>query len=729
MSILLNDNLKLAANKPLDSRYGPYLTTSLATEAIKDYQRYKGLTVGIYEGGVEGGKIVEYWFKEGVNNEQLVLKTSGGAGEGATGATGSKGENGATGATGEKGDKGDYGFDGATGATGATGEFGATGATGEKGEKGDFGNDGATGATGDKGIDGATGASGVSDRYQTLDTTTVLAPGTGFKTFQVEPGLSYSPNQDVKITVSNSISDFMTGFVSSYDRLTGSLIVDVKGATGSAGATGGFIINLDGAVGAVGATGPAGATGATGADGREIVLGATGDMLRWKYVGASDWTNLVALDNLGGGASNLVFTNTSDSVRTLTGYRDTDTGIESVVRTAQFLSNKLVLTLATFEPSFTVPAQNLNWDTPLTQFTVNVINPPDITDKFVDEVSMLAPLGGSSISALNTFTAGAKTPTPAGGVSWTQVFTADADSYIRSSTSDTTGGKADGRLSFNYKDGATTAPWGSQKDFTVSWKNAEHAITLGSLTGKTFLKSYTSVDYTCSISNLSSASNAKHTLTATGGTLPVVHQSQFNANLSGVSETFTFSTPITHKDYTGRSLSLSTTFTRPAGVTGTAYTTSPTPVSKNVVTDITTTFYYPSFVLITPNSVSKPNDSHIVDSGTPTGFKSSVTVLASATKSLTLKNYKNTSGGAQYFWFCVPKSLVFNSQNSTYTHPTLKAGSASFQSTLSLDNGGFFFENITVGGSLDTINNKFTADYVAYGITISMGADLYISAS
>jgi hypothetical protein len=71
MSIALNDNLRILVAKPNDERFGPYNNSSIALTSISEAYRYKGLTVGV----IESGSIVEYWFKDGVADEDLELKT------------------------------------------------------------------------------------------------------------------------------------------------------------------------------------------------------------------------------------------------------------------------------------------------------------------------------------------------------------------------------------------------------------------------------------------------------------------------------------------------------------------------------------------------------------------------------------------------------------------------------------------------------------------------------
>jgi hypothetical protein len=89
MSIILNDNIDVRAPKPADARFGTsisgttgfYATTSDANAAIPTYQRYIGLTVGIKVGN---NPIQEYWYANGINNADLVIKsgTVSGAGSG-----------------------------------------------------------------------------------------------------------------------------------------------------------------------------------------------------------------------------------------------------------------------------------------------------------------------------------------------------------------------------------------------------------------------------------------------------------------------------------------------------------------------------------------------------------------------------------------------------------------------------------------------------------------------
>lgn len=71
MAIILNDNINLASNKPLDKRFGPYANIADALNDIPAFQRHQGLVVGI----IENGSVIDYWFRDGISDVDLVSKT------------------------------------------------------------------------------------------------------------------------------------------------------------------------------------------------------------------------------------------------------------------------------------------------------------------------------------------------------------------------------------------------------------------------------------------------------------------------------------------------------------------------------------------------------------------------------------------------------------------------------------------------------------------------------
>ena len=72
MAIILNDNIKINAGKPADAKYlnlsnQPYGSTGETNATIPITERYVGLTVNVLG--------LEYWYKDGVADGDLVLKT------------------------------------------------------------------------------------------------------------------------------------------------------------------------------------------------------------------------------------------------------------------------------------------------------------------------------------------------------------------------------------------------------------------------------------------------------------------------------------------------------------------------------------------------------------------------------------------------------------------------------------------------------------------------------
>jgi hypothetical protein len=73
MAIILNDNLKINVGKPIDSKYlnglVPYVNQTEVFTKIPIGERYIGQTINIGN--------AEYWFKSGLTNSDLELKTAG----------------------------------------------------------------------------------------------------------------------------------------------------------------------------------------------------------------------------------------------------------------------------------------------------------------------------------------------------------------------------------------------------------------------------------------------------------------------------------------------------------------------------------------------------------------------------------------------------------------------------------------------------------------------------
>ena len=77
MAIILNDNLSIQAPKGVDSRYGPYVNTTIALSTVTSAVRYQGLTVGINSANASangGNTTIEYWWRDGIADGDLTYK-------------------------------------------------------------------------------------------------------------------------------------------------------------------------------------------------------------------------------------------------------------------------------------------------------------------------------------------------------------------------------------------------------------------------------------------------------------------------------------------------------------------------------------------------------------------------------------------------------------------------------------------------------------------------------
>jgi hypothetical protein len=679
---------------------------------------------------------------------RVTLPSKGGPGfTGSQGYTGSAGGGG--GYTGSQGYTGSLGYTGSAGA-GYTGSAGSTGFTGSSGSLGYTGSAGA-GYTGSVGSTGFTGSAGVGF----TGSAGVGFTGSSGVGFTGSAGVGFTGSAGVGFTGSSGSTGFTgsegVGYTGSlgYTGSSGVGYVGSKGDqgsqgyTGSAGAGATNITVSDFAAGVVdidltsvsasddtlatakaiksyvdsqvsgvgdGYTGSAGATGYTGSKGDQGNIGYTGSASTVVgytgsagagYTGSAGSTGFTGSQGTvgftGSGAdSPLVFT-TSGIYRTLTGY--TESGTTSTVRTAEFVSSALRLTLATFTPTLAAagtPSASPNWDVAATGFTVTVTNPDDVTSDYISSVYSVTGTTGSVTGTLGSYTAGAKSNTPAATVDWTQSFTTNGSSFIRPVSSTITGGSAAATVVFNHNTGSESEYTTSNASFTITWATPTMSLSKTDKSGSTFLKTYTTTTYTASVTGITTAANYVHSITASGGTVS-----------SGTgSGTFTFTTPI-HKDNTGttRTISNTTTFTRPIAVTGTSYTAT----SSSTTSSIAATFTYPSFWIFTASTGTLPTRADIIDDATGTGFESVVTQLADQTKTLTVQAINNSDANPRAFWFAVKSSA---SQPTTF-----KTGaSSSLLSDVAYTNAG------TISLEPDSPPAGYSSvNYNLYGITLQPG--------
>ena len=566
--------------------------------------------------------------------------------------------------------------------------------TGTTGAKGETGFSGFSGFSGESGYSGISGFSGQSITLQGSVIDYTYLP-------------TYAPAGTL-LVIQNSGGGFDANTTAISDGEYPSTWTDIGPVEGPSGYSG--YSGADGASGASGASGYSGIDGLDGASGFSGYSGYSGDSTSGYsgYSGADGASGYSGADGPSGysgysgldGQTNLIWSE-SGVYRTLTSYRNEDNTV-STIRVAEFSNNLLRLTLASFTPtltSVTIPLEPLNWDVPVTGFTVTVANPDDIPNEYVTDVSYLTQLTGF-VSNLIDFTAGAKTAIPGPGVDWQQTFTVNGASYIRSSSVTIAGGSASANVFFKYWNGSTETNFlGGNATLSVSWNTPIMTLTLAALTGSTFLQTYNSTTYAIVVTGITTASNYSHSVTAGGGTV---------SNPAG-NGTFTFTDPI-HKNNTttSRTASNTTTFTRPAAVTGTSYTATLSATTPNAAA----TFTYPSLWVFTPSTFDIPVRSTYVSGS---GFAAGVTVLGNQAK--TINGYiNNTSTEPKGFWMAVRTSASQPTQFKTGASPSLL-------SDVTVVTGN------TVALSPDVVPAGYVAEsYTLYGITLQAGST-YVSIS
>jgi hypothetical protein len=610
--------------------------------------------------------------------------------DGAQGYTGSAGADGSDGGLGYTGSAGADGSDGAQGYTGSAGADGSDGAQGYTGSQGTQGNIGYTGSQGDQGYTGSQGDIGYTGSDGAQGYTGSAGAGyTGSAGADGSQGdIGYTGSAGVGYTGSAGATGSQGDI--GYTGSAGADGVDgsdgAQGYTGSAGA--------DGSQGDIGYTGSLGYTGSAGADGSDGAQGYTGSA-GTGYTGSQ---GIQGYTGSGGGGTNTDYfgwtTSGSDNeYRTTNTFFDVTDDEEYTIRQVSLTGGQLRVELASFSPTLSASGQSRYWDQSASQFSVSVSNPDDFTTRYIESVSTIDNSTGVYTTVSDYSTTGTSV-TPSGGVDWTQTFTTNSTATILSNGTGLTGGSATARITFADND--DTDFTGTRPTISYSWQNANNSIYFSSLTGKNFLEYYSSVNYTVSVTGISNSSNYTNAITATGGTLSSITN-------SGV---LTFSTNLHKDNNSGRSVSLTTTFSRPSAVTGTAYNVDDTSSDSS----ISASFTYPSFYIWTANTSTPPTRSDIVSGF---DFSTDVSELSNQTKTIST-TINNSDSNPRVFWFGVRSSAT---QPTTFqTGP-----SSALLSDVSVTSGN------TVNLEPDSpISGYSSEQYTLYGITLQPG-NTYVS--
>jgi len=275
MGIVLSSNIDLQGGLPLDSRYGPYSSTTVANSSIVSANRFVGLTVGIVTGTTtyNGLQLTEaedgiqnYWYFSGITDSDLVLKEGGAGGEsGSSGSSGTSGSSGESGSSGSSGTSGSSGSSGTSGSSGSSGESGSSGSSGTSGSSGSSGESGSSGSSGTSGSSGSSGTSGSSGSSGTSGSSG--SSGTsGSSGSSGESGSSGSSG-----TSGSSGSSGTSGSSGSSGESGSSGSSGTSGSSGSSGTSG-----SSGSSGESGSSGSSGTSGSSGSSGTSGSSGSSG---------------------------------------------------------------------------------------------------------------------------------------------------------------------------------------------------------------------------------------------------------------------------------------------------------------------------------------------------------------------------------------------------------------------------------------------------------------------
>ena len=220
---------------PVDTWSGPYFgeieqdVINDANSSIPLAVRFQSMEVRLVVNGVSR----KFWYKDGIEDSNLVEFLSGGTGTAGSSGTSGVGTNGSSGTSG-------VGTNGSSGTSGLNGSSGTSG----------VGTNGSSGTSG-IGTNGSSGTSGVGgDRYKTTSVTSFTLGNSG--TITVESGLGYSPAQSIIVVY--DINNFQECEIISYNTGTGELTFGVPNRTVGSGTYTSWTINLDGASGGSGSS-------------------------------------------------------------------------------------------------------------------------------------------------------------------------------------------------------------------------------------------------------------------------------------------------------------------------------------------------------------------------------------------------------------------------------------------------------------------------------------------
>ena len=410
--------------------------------------------------------------------------------------------------------------------------------------------------------------------------------------------------------------------------------------------------------------------------------------------------------------SHLVWSGTGNT-RTALQFQDTADGDPRNIGDTEIVTvNGADVLRITFAAGvFTVTAvgpANLRWDQKCDQFTVTVQNPTGETN-FIDEIITPLTTATNFEVDLGDYTTTGVDPAFAAGVTSEQTFSvADDDNLIVpgvDATDGLEGGEATATVTFRLVDDTTST---DTAVCNIEWPDAGTNLTTGnpaSMTGNTFLERYQNCQLVVATQNLATPANASHTLTSSDA------DDEFQTGAGGaLTQPFTgnatqrvvWDTPIAWDTATIPTITCTTDYTRPAAVTGTAYTVE----DQTETLTPTAAFTFPSLAQFRDSRTAgdAPTQASLVDG---TGFEDTVTVLGDEANTFD-QTVNNDTGGVTGFWFCV-RETVANQPN---------------RARIFIEGVGLTETDMTTVENValrDDDNNVTAVDYTCYGITLQNG--------
>ena len=358
------------------------------------------------------------------------------------------------------------------------------------------------------------------------------------------------------------------------------------------------------------------------------------------------------------------------STATLTGYRN-EAGVLETVQDTDMVSydstnpnrQRLQLTLASFPmtPAAGFSPVTLDWDQPYgmaqsqvgtTQIGVSANNPTDFTSQYLDELTVVTADSGNTGIMLSSFT-GSPNVMPAGGVPWFQRLTLNTGQFLRDSNTGLTGGVT--TVMYTLTDNLDNTHMASQ---TFTWDTPTVTTRFNDYTTRPFWQRQTTAVYTTTLGGMANGDNISTNWTQSDTAFSNL-TTALGTNSPGFSfanRNLTFTTPFYHGLGSQGSITATSVFSRPADVTGSAYTAQAT----SSIAVPSPSFSMPNLTRFVTNMDALTVDDFLTGDFN-TGLGLDYATGASSTFTIdpgdgTTENNYTFTGANRFYWFGFPQA-------------------------------------------------------------------------